>query len=268
MTTQNTYKVVSNKKLCPHFYRLSIDAPPLARKTAAGQFIHIRIKDGLEPFFRRPFSVYRAQKHVEILYEVVGKGTAMLADKKKGDDLDILGPLGRPFSMPPKGTKQVIMIAGGVGIAPFLILSDSLKKKGYQMLLLYGGRSRGHIYDMKEFRKNGCTIHIATNDGSVGTKGYVSALFPKVKPDPRTNFVYTCGPRPMILSVQKFAKKHRLDGETSCEEVMACGLGACLGCAIQTTSGYKTVCHDGPVFDLQEVVFKEESDIKAASNNA
>lgn len=255
-TIQNIYKVAANEKLCPKFHRLCIDARPILKKIKPGQFIHIRVTEGLEPFLRRPFSVYRAQKYVEIFYEVLGPGTRILASKKKGDDIDVLGPLGTPFRMPPPGTKQVVMIAGGIGIAPFLILSDVLKKRDYDLLLLYGGRTKGHVYSMKEFKENGCRIFVSTNDGSVGVKGRVSELFHKIDRNSRTTFIYTCGPKPMIRSVQKFAQQHGLKGEASCEEVMACALGACLGCSIKTISGYKTVCYDGPVFDLHEVIFE------------
>jgi len=252
---QNIYKIVSNEKLCPKFYRLCIDAKPIIRKALPGQFIHIRVNDSLEPFFRRPFSVYRAKKHVEIFYEVVGLGTRLLASRQKGDRIDVLGPVGTPFSLPPKGIKQVVMIAGGIGIAPFLFLSDILKGKKYELTLLYGGRTRGHVYKMKEFKENGCKVFVATDDGSAGVKGRVSELFSRINPDPKTTFIYTCGPRPMMASVQAFAKKHRLQGEASCEEVMACALGACLGCSIRTTKGFKTVCSDGPAFNLSEIVF-------------
>ena len=252
---QNNYRVVSNEKLSPRFYRLCIDAQPIAQKVRPGQFVHIRVKDGLEPFFRRPFSVYRAKKYTEVFYEVVGPGTRILADKQKGDWIDVIGPIGTPFCMPPEGIRHVVMIAGGIGIAPFLILSDVLKKKGYEMALLYGGRTKGHVYPMKEFKENGCKIFIATDDGSVGVKGRVSKLFSKINTDDQTTFLYTCGPSPMMASVQAFARKHKLRGEAACEEVMACALGACLGCSIKTTKGYKTVCYDGPVFDLQEVIF-------------
>ncbi len=254
---QYTSKVVSNEKLCPRFYRLCIDAKPIVKRIQPGQFIHIRVAEGLEPFFRRPFSVYRAQNYIEILYEPIGLGTKILATKKKGDDIDILGPLGNKFSMPPAGTKQVVMIAGGIGVAPFLILSDILKKrKQYELVLLYGGRTGGHVCDMREFKKNGCKVFVATDDGSVGVKGRVPKLFSKINSDPRTTFIYTCGPNPMTAAVQEFVKTHKLRGEAACEEVMACGLGACLGCSIRTRSGYKTVCYDGPVFDLHEVIFE------------
>ena len=108
---------------------------------------------------------------------------------------------------------------------------------------------------MKEFKGNGCKVYVSTDDGSVGTKGRVSKLFSKINKNPKTTFIYTCGPKPMMASVQAFAKKNKLQGQAACEEVMACALGACLGCSIKTTEGYKTVCYDGPVFDLNEVIF-------------
>ena len=256
-TIQNKFKVVSNQKLCPQFYRLCLDAGSLAKKIRPGQFIHIRVDDGLEPFFRRPFSVYRAKKEIEIFYEVVGPGTAVLARKKKGDILDVLGPLGNVFQLPPDGTKQAVMIGGGIGVAPFLILSDALRKnKKLELILLYGGRTKGHVYPMKEFKQNGCAVYVSTDDGSVGVKGRVSKLFSKINADPQTTFLYTCGPNPMMAAVQEFAREHHIRGQAACEEVMACALGACLGCSIKTTSGYKTVCYDGPIFDLQEVIFE------------
>jgi len=252
---QDTYKVVSNEKLCPKFYRMCIDAKSISKKVLPGQFIHIRVNDQLEPFFRRPFSVYRAKKYVEVFYEAIGPGTKILADKRKGDDIDVLGPVGTPFNKPPRGIKQVVMIAGGIGIAPFLILSDVLKNNGYELVLLYGGRTRGHVYPMKEFKENGCKVFIATDDGSVGVNGRVSKLYPKINIDPTLTYIYTCGPNAMMASVQTFARKYKLRGQAACEEVMACALGACLGCSIKTTEGYKTVCCDGPTFDLNEVIF-------------
>jgi dihydroorotate dehydrogenase electron transfer subunit len=252
---QYKVKVVCNEKLSPKYYRLSLDAKPILQKIRPGQFIHIRVSDDLEPFFRRPFSVYRAQRFVEIFYEPVGPGTRKLATKRGGDVLDILGPLGNQFSLPPLGVRQVVMIGGGIGVAPFLILSDYLKPKNYEMILLYGGRTREYVFDMKEFKKNGCRVYVATDDGSVGVKGKVSRLFSKINKDPASTMIYTCGPKAMMVAVQEFARRHHLHAEASCEEVMACGLGACLGCSIRTTSGYKTVCYDGPVFDLQEVIF-------------
>ncbi len=252
---QNRFEVVANRKLCPRFYCLSLRAPSIRAKVLPGQFVHIRVTEGLEPFFRRPFSVYRAKSTVDVFYEPIGPGTRLLSQKRPGDELDVLGPLGNSFNPPPKGTKQVVMIAGGIGIAPFLILSDRLKNKGCEMILLYGGRTKAHVYPMKEFKQNGVKAFVSTDDGSVGVKGRVSELFKKISLDPKTTMLYTCGPHAMMHAVQRFAREKGLRCEASCEEVMACALGACLGCSIRTTKGFKTVCYDGPVFDIQEVIF-------------
>jgi dihydroorotate dehydrogenase electron transfer subunit len=252
---QGQYKIVSNEKVCPQYYRLCVDAGILAKRTQPGQFIHVRVKEGLEPFLRRPFSVHRAKKHVEILYDVVGKGTSALSQRKAGETLDVLGPLGNSFCAPPAGIKEVVMIAGGIGLAPFLFLCDVLKKKKFRMKLLYGGRTKKHIYGVKEFKQNGCEVFVATEDGSRGTKGFVSKLFDSIPTQAATTFIYNCGPLPMMAAVQEFAKARHLKGQASCEERMACGLGACLGCVVKTTSGYKTACYDGPVFDLEEIIF-------------
>jgi len=255
LKNQKRYKILSNKKVCEKFFCLSLSAKPLLKKIYPGQFVHLRVTEGLKPFFRRPFSVFRAQKSLEILYEVVGAGTEALSKKKKNSTIDCLGPLGTPFSMPPKKIEQIVMVAGGVGLAPFLLLTDKLKNKGYNLILLYGGRTRGHVPSFKEFRRNGCKVFISTDDGSVGVKGRVSKLLGKINLK-KSSFIYTCGPKPMMASIQAFAKKNKIEGQASLEEVMACGVGTCLGCSIKTKQGYKTVCHDGPVFDLNDVIFK------------
>ena len=250
-----TFPVVALEKASDAYFRLAFKAPALAKAVKPGQFIHIKVSEGLEPFFRRPFSVYRAQDGVvEILFEAVGRGSRLLTLKKKGDTLDILGPLGTPFTPPPAGVKKIVFIAGGVGVAPFMLFSDRIKSHKAEKLLLYGGRSRAHTFSMSAFKKNGVRVLTTTDDGSVGVKGRVSDLLSAVAAAPSTR-IYTCGPRPMMGAVQAFARGHGLWGEASCEEVMACGLGACLGCSIPTAHGYRTVCHDGPVFDLNELVF-------------
>ncbi len=248
-------KIVSNKRLCSRFMDLRIEAVPILKHVVPGQFVNIRVSENITPFFRRPFSVARVGgRHLEIIYEVLGKGTELLSEKKKGDDLDILGPLGNGFNMPPKGTKQVVMIAGGVGIAPFLFLSDVLADNGFELILLYGARNKDYVFDMSFFISNGVQIFVATDDGSVGEKGRVRVLFPKIEISSST-FIYTCGPRPMMASVQDFARRYGLRGQASCEETMACGVGACMGCVTKTTDGYRRVCLEGPVFDLDKLFF-------------
>ena len=252
---QNIYKIVSNASVNGTYHRLVLDAPVLAKAVKPGQFIQIKVSDGFEPLFRRPFSVFRAKNgQVEIFYDVVGKGTKILSEREKGESLDVLGPLGKPFSMPSKSVQQIVFVAGGIGVAPFMIFSDLMKSYKAEKILLYGGRTKVHTFSLAEFKKNGVKTFIATDDGSVGVKGRVSELFFKIKVAP-TTMIYACGPKPMIVAVQKFAQDKDLRGEASMEEIMACGLGACLGCSIPTTKGYRTVCHDGPVFDLEDLVF-------------
>ena len=253
---QDTYPVIALEKMSPAYFLLTFKAPALARAVKPGQFIHIRVSEGLEPFFRRPFSVYRARRgEVQIFFEPVGRGSRLLATRKKGDSLDVLGPLGRPFTLPSKSVKQIVCVAGGIGVAPFMVFSDAVKEHKAEKILLYGGRTKAHTFAMHAFKKNGVKVLTATDDGSVGVKGRVSELFSRITLAPSTR-IYTCGPRPMMAAVQAFARSHGLKGEASCEEVMACGLGACLGCSIPTTKGYQTVCHDGPVFNLDELVFR------------
>jgi dihydroorotate dehydrogenase electron transfer subunit len=252
---QSRYKIVSNTPVSGTYCRLVMDAPALAKEVQPGQFIQIKVSDGFEPLFRRPFSVFRAQAgKVEIFYDVVGQGTRLLAARRKGEVLDVLGPLGKPFTLPRAEVKQIVFVAGGIGVAPFMAFSDALKKHKAEKVLLYGGRTKAQTFSLAAFKKNGIKTFIATDDGSVGVKGRVSELFGQIALLPTTR-IYTCGPRPMMAAVQRFAADHHLTSEGSMEEVMACGLGACLGCSIPTTKGYRTVCHDGPVFDLQELVF-------------
>jgi dihydroorotate dehydrogenase electron transfer subunit len=253
----NRYKILSNQKVCERFIQISLDAPQLAKSGKPGQFLNVRISDELDPFFRRPFGIYHVHNGiVDMLVEIRGKGTAMLAERKPGEMLDILGPLGKSFSMPGKKIKNVVMIGGGIGVAPLLSMAEALKDSGKKMILLYGGRDSSYVFDLKFFKEAGCKVHIATDDGSVGMKGRISELFDKIPLSADDTMLCVCGPSPMMKSVQGFAKKHGLKGECSCEEVMACGIGACMGCVVKTTSGYKTACHDGPVFDLQEVIFE------------
>jgi len=246
-------RITSNKKISSGYYRLCLESKTIVESASAGQFVHIQVNDGVNPFFRRPFSIHRTNDNaLSILYEVVGPGTQILALKQKGDRLSVLGPLGNSFSNPPTGTEQVVMIAGGVGIAPFLILSDFLKGKNYDLTLLYGVRSSQQIFDLEEYQNNGLKIFIATDDGSQGVKGRVSALFKNIDAKNKKTFIYACGPRSMLVAVQNYTKTVHLQGEVSAEEVMACGIGVCLGCAAKTKAGYKTVCNDGPVFDIHE----------------
>lgn len=252
---QHIGKIISNEKICSDFYRMRIDAGNILNKCQSGQFIELRVTSSTAPLLRRPFSISRANDCLEILYKVVGAGTKLMTRLKKNSSVDILGPLGRPFSIPAKEIKQVVMIAGGMGVAPFVFLSDILKEKKIELALLFGAKDKEHVFSTKELKNNGCKVLVATEDGSFGVKGFVTELFGKIKFNAKTTFIYTCGPNPMMKAVQAFARENGLKGEASLEGIFGCGIGACMGCVVKTTSGYKTACHDGPVFDLDEIVF-------------
>ncbi|MEW5895625.1 MAG: dihydroorotate dehydrogenase electron transfer subunit [Candidatus Omnitrophota bacterium] len=252
----NRYKILSIEKVCDRFICVHLDAPLLAKTGKPGQFVNVRIQDTLDPFFRRPFGIYRVvDKTIKMLIEIRGKGTSLLAGKKPGDFIDVLGPLGKTFTPPAQKVKNVVLIAGGIGIAPLIAIAETLRNSGKNIFLLYGAKDKSYMFDFSQIRKDGCSVHIATDDGSAGSKGQVSTLFDLIPLNREETFIYTCGPNAMMKSVQQFAKQHGLSGECSCEEIMACGTGACLGCVVNTVEGYKTACHDGPVFDLEKVIF-------------
>ena len=249
------YRILSLENICDRFVHLVLDAEELSRVSLPGQILNVRVNDGLEPVFRRPFGIHRYNGTVGILFEVRGKGTQFLAQKKPGDMLDILAPLGNTFTLPEPEDKNIVFIAGGIGVAPLLSLAASIEDKGRKKVLLYGCRDKGYVFDKKRAKKAGCEMHIATDDGSAGVHGNISRLFDLIPAEKDRTRVYVCGPVVMMKCVQEFARANGLRGECLCEEVMACGTGACRGCVIKTIGGYKTVCQDGPVFDLGEVVF-------------
>lgn len=266
MALQRKVKILSNQPKGKNYFRLKFAWPQLAKEVKPGQFIQVKIDDSLEPLLRRPFGIHRvSSKGIEILYEVVGKGTHKLSLKKSGEILDILGPLGNGFVIPvPRSLlpTRCILVAGGMGVAPLTFLAEKLtegknKKAKLKTLVLIGAKTKNHILCADEFKKLGCEVKIATDDGSWGYKGYVSDLLKHTLSVVRGLWskVYSCGPRPMLKEVRKICMAKNIPCQASFEENIACGIGTCLGCAIKTKNGFKRVCLDGPVFDIKEVLF-------------
>ena len=253
MIFQTNSKITKNFKIASDYYKMSLDAPSIAKRARPGQFVNIRISEKYEPLLRRPFGVHKVQgKKIEILYEVVGKGTKLLSKKKPGEKLDILGPLGNGFSMLDR--RHSILVAGGMGVAPLIFLAEKLA--GNQSLVLIGAKKRSQVLCEEEFKKLGCDVKIATDDGSCGFKGLVTRLLKKnLSNRNRPSVIFACGPKPMLKEIIKISKKYRISAQVSLEEHMACGVGACFGCVVQTKKGYKRVCKDGPVFDAKELIF-------------
>ena len=222
---------------------MSLSSSRIARSSAPGKFIEVKIPDDSEVFLRRPFGIHRSSAETfEILYEVIGKGTQCLSSLKAGEYLDIVGPLGNGFNYQPHvtGRARQVLVAGGMGVAPLLFLAEKIvhgprSTVHRRPLVLIGAKTKKQILCEKDFRKLGCEVKIATDDGSKGFKGYVSELLNELVStiDHRPATIYACGPRPMLKEISRISKKYKIPAQISLEEHMACGIGACLGCAVK-----------------------------------
>ncbi len=273
-TVQIKAKIIRNKRVKGDYFHLAVEAPAVARSAAPGQFIMVRAGEGLRPLLRRPFSIHKigyrdtvigvrskTEPHtIEILYAVVGPGTEILSAKKPGEYLDMLGPLGNGFDFgtPHTAHRTPILIAGGMGAAPLLFLAEKLTQRTRSKIrVLIGARTREHILCEKEFIRCGCDVTIATDNGSRGFRGRVTDLFISQLStvDCRLSTIFACGPKPMLKAVSVIAKDRALAAQLSLEAHMACGIGACLGCVINTRAGYRRVCAEGPVFDALDILW-------------
>ncbi len=276
-------KILYNKKIQDYYFHLIIEAPKIIRVAKPGQFVNIRLNDGYEPLLRRPFSIHRVKgKNIEILYEIVGKGTEILSQKKTGGYLDIIGPLGNGFSyeLSTKNYQTSILVAGGMGVAPLLFLAERLVHSPQcpsvhrKSLVLIGAKTKSRILCEKEFKKLGYNVKISTDDGSRGFKGKVTELLEDIIVASRKSqvaslnikkhgicdlrhetIIYACGPRLMLKEISLISQEYKIPTQVSLEEHMACGIGACLGCVVNTRDGYKRVCKEGPVFKTDEIIW-------------
>ncbi len=245
-------KILDNRKINGKYYKLHFQSKKLAAGVKPGQFVNILLNATQDPFLRRPFSYYRVSgSRIEILYEILGKGTALLAKKKKGEELKVLGPLGKPFRLSLPKNKKRILVAGGVGVPPLIFLAEHFPAEA----VLIGTKSRDEVLPKKEVSKVKGKILYSTNDGSYGVKGFVTVLLNQIiqKEKPENLFIQTCGPKPMMQAVLDIARRHKIEGEASIDNTMACGVGACLGCMVKTPHGWIASCTQGPVFDFREI---------------
>lgn len=253
-------KILENKQVAQGFYRMRIESPYLANNSKPGQFVEVKCSDENEPLLRRPLGVHRIFKSgIEMLYEIVGKGTKLLSGKKSGEYIDIIGPLGNGFNVE-KNLKSAILIAGGIGVAPIMSLAEQLVRgKKIHLHVLIGACKKSHVLCKNDFKKIGADVFIATEDGSMGKKGLVTDLFKDLlyaKRYPLNATLYACGPTGMLKAVAKIAHDKKMPCQVSLEERMACGVGVCLGCPVKIKgNGYKMVCKDGPVFNAEEILW-------------
>jgi dihydroorotate dehydrogenase electron transfer subunit len=224
----------------------------------------VRSIDQIDPLLPRPFSIHRLIKKegvafgIELLYKVVGKGTRELSFRQPGDYLDLTGPLGKGFTIPGK-VEQVKIIAGGIGVAPMIFLVEYLKEQAHDpadLQVFLGGRSKADLLCLEEFSAFGVRVHTTTDDGSSGEHCVVTDPLDDAMAENKPDIIYACGPLEMLVCVAGIADKHRVSCQVSIETVMACGMGACLGCAVvrrNHTDTYLHACLDGPVFDINEI---------------
>ncbi|MCG2714573.1 MAG: dihydroorotate dehydrogenase electron transfer subunit [Candidatus Omnitrophica bacterium] len=249
-------KILSQTKIKDNYWYCELSAPKVAKNALPGQFINIRVSDNFDPLLRRPISIHGVSGvKIKIFYCVVGKATEILARKKKGEHLDIIGPLGNGFDYRGniKSKGQTILIAGGMGVAPLVFLAQKMKPS--KTLVLIGAKTKKQILCRKEFKELGCIVKFSTDDGSLGFSGRVTDLLKAVLAQGLSSKIFACGPAPMLKAVTRIACENNIDSQLSLEEHMACGIGACLGCVVSTKSGYKRVCKDGPVFSGQELIW-------------
>ena len=248
MPIQSLCTVVEAVKLNPNAIALTLEAPELVKDMAAGQFVHI--KCGHSRLLRRPISICDfGGDRFRVVFEVRGSGTDWLARREVGDRLDVLGPLGRGFRVEPG--DRPLLVGGGIGVPPMLSCAERAGG-GYAVL---GFRDADHALLTDELRAVCGETLVATEDGSVGYKGFVTTGAAQIlDTHPDVTAVLACGPRPMLNAVWAEAQKRGIPCQVSMEERMACGVGACLGCAIELADGsMRHVCKDGPVFDAAEV---------------
>lgn len=245
---QTTASITFRAEPCQNTCLLKLRVPHIASVARPGQFVTLRC--GEEVLLRRPFSIHRASdEYVELLYTVLGPGTQWLSSRNPGDTLNILGPLGNGFQIH-HGSRNLLLIAGGIGIAPMVFLTEKALSDGFSVKLIIGAKTTSQLYP--ETIERAEVIRI-TEDGSSGEKGLVTDLLPSLVT--WADQLFACGPVPMYRAMADMAGMFQGKSvQILMERVMACGVGACRGCALTTTAGIQMVCSNGPVFELSHVM--------------
>ena len=247
-------EILENERVAPDHFRIRFYSPEIAAEAKPAQFCMLQVQPGYYPLLRRPMSFERIDEtSLTVLYKVEGEGTALLAALRPGQSLSVQGPLGKGF--PLDGSfKRHILVAGGIGVAPFPALADALVNElGVVPEVIIAARTSAYVLCDDYFQALGCHVHVATDDGSLGTKAYAAEMLDQIKPT-SDDRVYVCGPMIMMSTTSEVAMKAGADCRVALEAQMACGDGACLGCVVESNTeleGEKMVrvCCDGPVFD-------------------
>jgi dihydroorotate dehydrogenase electron transfer subunit len=253
---QGLVTIISQKEILPGIYLLEIDAPEIARLSSPGQCVMLTCDSGGKRLLRRPISIHLVKESkVYLLYAVIGEGTAWLSKRRKGEQIDILGPMGNNFTLDSK-PSNLLLVSGGMGVAPLCFLAQNAAEKGHSVKMLIGAKNSSLVLP-KQYYPTQLTALIATEDGSEGQKGMVTSLLEENVA--WADRVAICGPLPMYKAIYKNYSDCLKDKlvQVSLEVRMGCGLGFCYACTINTRNGLKQVCKDGPVFDLKDVIWDE-----------
>lgn len=249
-------RVLANDRLSEGVGLITLEAPRCAASVLPGQFVHLRVAAGADIILRRPFSVHRAyDERIEILYQVLGAGTLRLAEKTVGDtSMDLVGPLGRGWQVP-QGAAHALIVTGGLGAAPLGMLAEQLSERGVATVVAMGAPTRTRLVARDLYESVCRRVEVATDDGSDGVSGLVTAISARLLGEERFDVVYCCGPEAMQRIVAAQAAEYGVACQVSLERLMACGIGVCLSCVVTTRDGLKRACVDGPVFDAEEVAW-------------
>ena len=243
---QSIFKITSNEKIARDIFKMTL-AGDTSAITAPGQFVNIKL-DGF--FLRRPISVCDCVgENLTLIYKTVGNGTEQMSRMAAGDKLDLLTGLGNGYNTKISGGSP-LLVGGGVGVPPMYMLCRKLISEGKNVTVVLGFNSKDDVFYENEFRALGADVHIATADGTYGTKGFVTDVIK----DLQYTFFYTCGPEPMFRAMHKIMKT---PGQYSFEERMGCGFGACMGCSCKTLTGNKRICKEGPVMESEEIIWAD-----------
>ena len=254
-------KLLEKEELKPGIFKFSVQADEIVNTARPGNFIEIRVNDDIEPFLRRPISIYNIDKEkgiLEFIFQVKGKGTTILAKRNKGELIDIVGPLGfGPFKY--SNFENLGIIGGGIGVFPLYELAKSAKNENKNVNTYLGFRNKDLVVLENEFKQVSNQLTITTDDGSYSQKGFAIDFLKKDIEAGKIDSIYACGPLPMLRAVRELALEKNIPCQISLEERMACGLGVCLGCAVKTAKSSKEapeywhVCKAGPVFQAKDV---------------
>jgi len=247
--------VLSNTQLMAGYRLIDIESPDIAAEAKPGQFINISC--GPDVVLRRPFSIHRVEKskRIQVLFSILGIGTKWLSFRQKGEKLDLIGPLGNGFSIEPESNK-LLLVAGGTGIAPLVFLAQTALNDNKAIKLVLGARTISCLYP-RQLLPDGILTLVTTEDGSEGREGKLTDFIGDYME--WADQIYACGPLGMYQSISEQIRRgqSRKPVQVSLEVRLGCGIGACFGCSIKTKKGMQKVCHDGPVFNIDEVIWEE-----------